>query len=140
MDRLEQTVQSLANSLDRLVQTNDFPRGRGNTQTEGPNEVSNSHYNERLHIGPSNSFSFLKEASANIDAIPQPPGDATRQSAYSELQYLSSRFNTAEVETQTLKSSTEFHIPSKAAGYRLIGRKLPLVRKLVLELTFQPLS
>jgi hypothetical protein len=115
------------------VGTINASRLRENTQTEQPNDnptlSDKSCDDARLYIGPSNSFSFLKEASANIDAIPQPWGDDTQQSARSELQYLSSRLATAEVETQTLGNSGGFHVPTKVAGYRLISSEMPSTLK-----------
>jgi hypothetical protein len=50
--------------------------------------------------------------------------DDTRQSAHSELQYLSNSLTTARVEQQKEENSNDFFIPSRATGYRLISRKV----------------
>jgi hypothetical protein len=133
LQRLENTVQQLANSVDRVLQViRPVSSGKGtrkrSSSTQDPisrNTISDS----SLYIGPSNSFSFLTEASANIDSIAQPVGHDTRQSAHSELQYLSNSLTTARVEQKKKEDSNTFFIPSSATGYRLISRKmLPLLR------------
>ncbi|KAJ5297882.1 Transcription factor [Penicillium antarcticum] len=126
LQRLENTVQQLANSVDQALQairpiSSDKGSRKRPSSTQDPisqNNISDS----KLYIGPSHSFSFLKEASANIDAIAQPAGDDTRQSAHSELQYLSNSLTTARVEQQKKEDSNSFFIPSRAIGYRLISQ------------------
>ncbi|KAJ5762003.1 Transcription factor [Penicillium nucicola] len=126
LQSLENTVQQLANSVDQVLQAiRPVSSGKGSrkrpSSTQDPitqNNISDS----RLYIGPSTSFSFLKEASANIDAIAQPSGDDTRPSAHSELQYLSNSLTTARVKQQKKEDSNDYYIPSRAAGYRLISQ------------------
>ncbi|KAJ5383252.1 Transcription factor, partial [Penicillium concentricum] len=128
LKQLEHTVQQLTDSVNRVLQTIAPSLPRTNTGTpSGPYcavVTENGGPESRLYGGPSLSFSFLKEASANIDAVHQSPGNATTQSAHSELQYLSGRLTTTDVEQQISGDSTTFYIPSKATGYRLISRFL----------------
>lgn len=142
LDRLEQTIQLFGDSLDRLAQTIHPPRAHYHSQTNASNEDRDSSHRNTdhalLYMGPSNSFSFLKEASANINAIPQPPGDVAQHSAHSELQYLSSRLTTAEMQT-SIRSSAEFHVPPRGAGYRLISRAYLFLRLHVLAFMYFPL-
>lgn len=128
LQQLEQTVQQLTNSVDRVLRTI-LPESQ--RQRNGLRLLSfhRSHATEQicsdseLYIGPSHSFSFLKEAPANIEAISQPRSNATRQDAYSELSYISNSLTTAQINQKVGGDEMTFYIPSKAAGYRMISRK-----------------
>ncbi|KZL67587.1 fungal specific transcription factor domain-containing protein [Colletotrichum tofieldiae] len=74
-----------------------------------------------LFVGPSNSFSFLKEASNNIKAASQTSTTFPYQKARSELQYLSTSLTTATVNMEGIGEMTRFYIPPKAVGYQLMG-------------------
>ncbi|KAJ5185839.1 Transcription factor [Penicillium cf. griseofulvum] len=128
LERLEHTVQQLTDSVNRALQSITPAPPRTNTgilkRTYRPVNTENVDFERRLYVGPSHSFSFLKEASANIDTIRLSPGSSTSQSAHSELQYLSGRLTTTEVEQNNAEDSTTFYIPSRATGYRLISRFL----------------
>ncbi|KAJ5494629.1 Transcription factor, partial [Penicillium fimorum] len=128
LKRLEDTVQQLTDSVNRALQTITPTPPQTNTgisnRTCRPIATENSGSKSRLYAGPSHSFSFLKEASANIDAIRQSSGNATSQNAHSELQYLSSQLTATEAEQSVAEDSITFYIPSKATGYRLISRFL----------------
>ncbi|RAK75021.1 fungal specific transcription factor domain-containing protein, partial [Aspergillus fijiensis CBS 313.89] len=124
---LEELVQQLSKSVDKALQviasaparTDDL---RPPSDTDQRTVVEKDRSNPKLYIGPSHSFSFLREASASIEKIPRPPSDATHLSAHSELRYLSSQLGTSHVEQMTEKSAAVFHVPSKATGYRMISR------------------
>ncbi|KAJ5159071.1 Transcription factor [Penicillium coprophilum] len=128
LKRLEHTVQQLADSVNRALQVITSTPPPANTGISSWNSRSifteNVGSESRPYVGPSHSFSFLKEASANVDAIRQSLGDMTSQSAHSELQYLSGRLATAEGDQQIIEDSTAFYIPSKATGYRMISKFL----------------
>ncbi|PYI27435.1 hypothetical protein BP00DRAFT_405016 [Aspergillus indologenus CBS 114.80] len=124
---LEQLVQQLSKSVDKALQViasaparTDDPRL--SFQANQRTVVEKDRISPKLYIGPSHSFSFLREASASIEKIPRPQSDATHQSARSELQYLSSQLGTSHVEQMTEESAAVFHVPSKATGYRMISR------------------
>ncbi|KAJ5827562.1 Transcription factor [Penicillium robsamsonii] len=128
LKRLEDTVQQLTDSVNQALQTITPTPPQTNTRissrTGHPIATEKSGFKSGLYVGPSHSFSFLKEASANIDAIRQSSGHATGQNAHSELQYLSGRLTATEVEQSVANDSTTFYIPSRAIGYRLISRFL----------------
>lgn len=124
---LEELVQQLSKSVDKALQViasaparTDDPRPPSDTDQRTVVEKDRS--NPKLYIGPSHSFSFLREASASIEKIPRLPSDATHLSAHSELRYLSSQLGTSHVEQMTEKSAAVYHVPSKATGYRMISR------------------
>ncbi|CAI7583720.1 unnamed protein product [Penicillium glandicola] len=128
LERLEHSVQQLTDSVNRTLQSITPAPPHTNTgisnRTCHTLDTENVPSESRLFVGPSHSFSFLKEASANIDSIRQSPGKATSQRAHSELQYLSGRLTTTEVEQQVSEDSTTFYIPSKPTGYHLISKFL----------------
>ncbi|KAJ6190261.1 Transcription factor [Penicillium mononematosum] len=128
LERLEHAVRQLTDSVNRALQTITSASPQTDTGISGPVcrtiPTKNVGSESRLHTGLSHSCSFLDEASANIDAIRQSSGNTTSQNAHSELQYLSGRLTTTEVEQQVAQDSATFYIPSKAIGYRLIGRFL----------------
>ncbi|KAJ5113088.1 hypothetical protein N7456_001622 [Penicillium angulare] len=76
-----------------------------------------------VYIGPSHSFSFLKETPVGIRRLAQPGDDSFVQGAISEIDKMSSRLRSSEVRTP-IESSSRFHIPSKSAGYSLLGKFL----------------
>ncbi|OGM43835.1 hypothetical protein ABOM_007590 [Aspergillus bombycis] len=124
---LELTVQRLTNSVDHALQVilSAPPRS---TNDQRPTEPSHSvaaatnDSNSDLYIGPSHSFTFLRETPANIDAIPRPSCDETRQSAHSELQYLSNSLGSAQVDQGVTEDPLHFYIPSRPVGYHLISK------------------
>ncbi|OQE37661.1 hypothetical protein PENCOP_c009G02782 [Penicillium coprophilum] len=128
LKRLEHTVQQLTNSVNRALQaiTSTPPPANTGVSSGNPRSIVTDDVGSesRPYIGPSHSFSFLREASANVDAIRQSLGDVTSQSAHSELEYLSGRLTTAEGDQQIIEDSSAFYIPSKATGYRLISKFL----------------
>ncbi|OQE10701.1 hypothetical protein PENFLA_c081G08660 [Penicillium flavigenum] len=128
LGRLEHAVRQLTDSVNRALQTITSASPQTDTGMSSPVcrtiPTKNVASESRLHTDLSHSCSFLDEASANIDAIRQSPGNTTSQNAQSELQYLSGRLTTTEVEQRIAQDSATFYIPSKAIGYRLISRFL----------------
>ncbi|KAE8324017.1 fungal-specific transcription factor domain-containing protein [Aspergillus sergii] len=124
---LEFTVQRLTNSVDRALQTIlSAPLKPADPQSlTGPGQSASASVNvsnSDLYIGPSHSFSFLRETPANIDVIPRLSYDDTRQSAYSELRYLSDRLTTGQVNQNVLEYTPHFCVPSRPTGYHLISK------------------
>ncbi|KAF3808274.1 hypothetical protein GCG54_00006893 [Colletotrichum gloeosporioides] len=76
-----------------------------------------------LFLGPSHSFSFLKETPTHIDAVSKSPSTLAHHNAYSELRYLSNTLTTATVSPDTT-AMKGFHVPPKSVGYQLIGQFL----------------
>ncbi|OQE06566.1 hypothetical protein PENVUL_c017G03689 [Penicillium vulpinum] len=120
LKRLEQTVQQLTGCVNRVLQTITPGLPQTNPEVSSPS----CHTITTENVGPSHSFSFLEEASANVDAMRQSPDNTTSQKAHSELQYLSGRLTTTEIEQQSDGNATNFYIPSKATGYQLMGKFL----------------
>ncbi|KAK7458515.1 hypothetical protein Landi51_01338 [Colletotrichum acutatum] len=81
----------------------------------------------KLFIGESHSFSFVKEATENIRSTPGIPGPSSQQEtdAQSELQFLSTSLTTATVEPGHNAHMSGFYVPSRAIGYKLIGKHAP---------------
>ncbi|KAG7071366.1 Fungal specific transcription factor domain-containing protein, partial [Colletotrichum scovillei] len=81
----------------------------------------------KLFIGESHSFSFVREATGNLRSTPGIPGPSSQQEtdAQSELQFLSSSLTTATVEPGHNLHISGFHVPSRAIGYKLIGKHAP---------------
>ncbi|KNG89742.1 hypothetical protein ANOM_001973 [Aspergillus nomiae NRRL 13137] len=126
---LELTVQRLTNSVDHALQTilSVPPRPINAQKPAEPSHsvaVAANDSNSDLYIGPSHSFTFLQETPANIDAIRRPSCHETRQSARSELQYLSNSLGSAQVAQGTMEDTMSFYVPSRPVGYRLISKFL----------------
>ncbi|KAB8277275.1 fungal-specific transcription factor domain-containing protein [Aspergillus minisclerotigenes] len=124
---LEFTVQRLTNSVDRALQTilSAPPKPADPQILTGPSQSASASVNvsnSDLYIGSSHSFSFLRETPAKIDAIPRLSSDETRQSAYSELRYLSDRLATGQMNQNDMGDTPHFYVPSRPAGYRLISK------------------
>lgn len=131
LDRLEYAVRQLTDSVNQALQTI-TSASQTDTGISIPSctiATKKVAPESRLHTDLSHSCSFLDEASANIDAIRQSPGNTTSQTANSELQYLSSRLTTTQVEQQISQDSATFYIPSKAIGYRLISSKVSFLQE-----------
>lgn len=128
LERLERTVQSLASSVDEALHVlSATPSQRDLTQN--PN-ISNHNItsgknksNSELYIGPSHSFSFLQEAPADIERLPRQGLKDSHQGAISEIRSMSSSLTTARV-WNPMGSPTNFYVPSRPAGYALLGSKL----------------
>ncbi|OJJ42317.1 hypothetical protein ASPZODRAFT_137339 [Penicilliopsis zonata CBS 506.65] len=71
-----------------------------------------------LYIGPSHSFSFLRDTAGMEGML----STANRQ-AHSELRPLSSILTTAEVHPPS-ETGTSFHVPSRLVGYRWVSLHL----------------
>ncbi|KAE8393475.1 hypothetical protein BDV23DRAFT_149253 [Aspergillus alliaceus] len=127
LQHLERTVRHLSDSVHRVFQTISSARPRAdNTQGSRVSHLSpvpdKDRLGSNLYVSPFHSFSFLRETLANIETISQPPGSPARQSAYSELQYLSTRLTTAHVHRDLGEEVAAFYVPSRPVGYRLISR------------------
>ncbi|KAF5003195.1 hypothetical protein FDECE_10263 [Fusarium decemcellulare] len=125
---VEQTIQNLSSAVDRILEavTPANLTDGSNAAVKGDKTLTSSAIESQkepgLYLGPSNSFSFLGETPANIDAVARPSTPLDHQNAMSELQYLSTSLRTAVISKQDTKDG--FYIPSKAVGYQLIGRFL----------------
>ncbi|KAJ5118818.1 hypothetical protein N7448_010525, partial [Penicillium atrosanguineum] len=128
LDRLECIVKSLNSSVDEALRNlSAVPQRRGSNQTlntsnlTGPSEEVQS--NPQLYIGPSHSFSFLQEAPAGIECLSRQELRNTREGAISEIKNMSSSITTARIENP-VGLSTNFHVPSRSAGYALLSKFL----------------
>ncbi|KAJ5611392.1 hypothetical protein N7510_008111, partial [Penicillium lagena] len=124
---LERTVQSLAVSLEEVLHglsalprrdLSKIPNISNQKITSGENRS-----NSQLYIAPSHSFSFLQEAPEGIERLPRQGFEENRQSAMSEIRNLSFSLTAARVGN-SMESSTTFHVPSRPAGYSLLGKFL----------------
>ncbi|PYI00082.1 hypothetical protein BO71DRAFT_312305 [Aspergillus ellipticus CBS 707.79] len=129
LQRLEETVQSLSNSVERALRTiGQVSHGKDNPEKPtAPNSTvpkESTRTDSGLFIAPSHSFSFLKDTSATMEANLQSSNDASHQSAFSGLEYLSTRLTTAQVDQQPTENMTTFYVPSRALGYRSMSQIL----------------
>ncbi|PWY88274.1 hypothetical protein BO70DRAFT_419955 [Aspergillus heteromorphus CBS 117.55] len=100
-------------------------RGGGTQKRDSSNPTTAAESNkDSLYIAPSHSFSFLSDTSVNIEAVPGSLSEASRQNAYSELQYLSKSLTTARVDRHPSEDMNTFYVPSRAMGYRLLSQVL----------------
>ncbi|CCF45963.1 hypothetical protein CH063_03743 [Colletotrichum higginsianum] len=159
---IEQRLQNIEVALQKLTETVEkalgvaIPRQTPESTEHACSRTQTSdRYGEKeeqapgLFIGPSNSFSFLKEASDSVRAATRSSSPLSHPNAQSELQFLSTSLTTATTNTENVGDMTQFYIPSKAAGYRIIGDFLehaatgePLFRtpsdNLLKEIIFNP--
>ncbi|KAL0932308.1 fungal specific transcription factor domain-containing protein [Colletotrichum truncatum] len=136
LQNIEHIVERLTQSVDQIVAAVVPKKLARNPSVSFPNVTSGSagpsntitaeHKDPapNLFIRPAHAFSFLKETKAQIDAIKKASTRLAHQTAYSELQYLSSSLTTATVGSEATKGAKTFYVPSKAAGYQLMGRFL----------------
>ncbi|KAK1563999.1 fungal-specific transcription factor domain-containing protein [Colletotrichum navitas] len=131
---IEQRLQSIESSLQKLteavervleattaksapVNNETTPRVTHTSDIRAPKDENTP----GLFLGPSHSFSFLKDTSNNIEAALRTSTPFAYQHARSELQFLSTSLTTATVKTEVIGDNKGFFIPSKALGYQLIG-------------------
>ncbi|KAH8690734.1 hypothetical protein BGW36DRAFT_389237 [Talaromyces proteolyticus] len=130
LQSLEQTIQQLTSSVERALQNiaPDYPRTEDSPDLRLSRRVARSEKecpDSRLYIGSSHSFSFLKDTSTNLEIFQQPSNENARRNACSELQYLNTTLTTAQIHRNIVgDTSTSYYVPSRAAGYRLIGQFL----------------
>ncbi|KAK1987780.1 hypothetical protein LZ30DRAFT_579566 [Colletotrichum cereale] len=132
LQNIENSLQKLSEAVEKVLQaTTAKPSPDNNGTTPIVTQASDIHAlklkDERtpgLFVGPSHSFSFLKEASNNIETASQSSTPFAYQHARSELQFLSTSLTTATVNAEGVGDNEGFFIPSKASGYQLIGNFL----------------
>lgn len=131
LERLEGIVNSLARSVDEaLLALSTAPLRRDSnkipiTFNQGiPNEADRS--DPELYIGPSHSFSFLREAPAGVERLPPHDVEDSRQDVISQIHNMSTSLASAKM-ANSLNDSTVFHIPSRSVGYALLSSEfIPL--------------
>ncbi|KAK2041079.1 hypothetical protein LZ31DRAFT_586737 [Colletotrichum somersetense] len=127
LQSIESSLQKLTEAVERVLEATSEKPFLGNNSTTPRTTHANdirASKDERtpgLFLGPSHSFSFLKEASNNIETASRASTPFAYQHAHSELQFLSSSLTTATVKTEGVGDDEGFFIPSKALGYQLIG-------------------
>ncbi|KAK2063312.1 hypothetical protein LY76DRAFT_563433 [Colletotrichum caudatum] len=128
LQSIESSLQRLTEAVERVLEATFEKPVLGNVPTTSRAthtsdiRASNDERTPGLFLGPSHSFSFLKEASNNIETASRASTPFAYQHAHSELQFLSSSLTTATVKTEEGAGDDEgFFIPSKALGYQLIG-------------------
>lgn len=128
LERLENAVKTLNHSVDETLhnlsvapQRRDSTKTRTTLRTALPSEEDK--YDSPLYIGPSHSFSFLQEASAGLERLPQQEAQDTRQGAISEVSNIASNLTTARIGNPVGLSS-KFHVPSRSVGYARLSSKL----------------
>ena len=132
LQQVEQAVEQLTNSInggleDRTSTNSNWSLSdvvRESVST-GSSSAQRNEPNPDLFIGPSSSFFFLKETSANLDKNTRSLDSPAHQSARSELQRLSTSLTTAVVDHEQDAPDApamSFFIPSRQVGYALISR------------------
>lgn len=130
IDSLERTVQFLAKSIDEALTA--FSTSQQRNFNERSHEKSTSEENasdSQLYIGPSHSFSFLREAPVGIQHVNQ---QGLEERAITEIRDMSSSLSTAPAR-YSMENSTPFHVPPRAVGYILLGSKLITLRRISLS-------
>ncbi|KAK1763066.1 fungal-specific transcription factor domain-protein [Phialemonium atrogriseum] len=129
LDRIELAVQSLTSSVNQVLgtvksaRTATYPRGDSHcaTSSMGVKEP-------QLFIGPSHSFSIVRDALSNVEGLRNSSTSITEhQNAREDLNDLSTAIATAAVDVQgpeEADSAMGFHVPTKQAGYGFISRFL----------------
>ncbi|KAJ5369515.1 hypothetical protein N7509_014127 [Penicillium cosmopolitanum] len=128
LERLERIIQSLTSSVEEALRVlsvaaprRDLSKIPITSNQTIANEADRS--DSELYIGPSHSFSFLQEAPAGIERLARQGVEDSRQCAISEIHNMSSSLTSARIGNPT-KASTGFHVPSRSAGYALLGKFL----------------
>ena len=128
LDRIELAVQSLTSSVNQVLdtvksaRTATYPRGDAHyaTSRSGVKEP-------QLFIGPSHSFSIVRDALSNVEGLGSSSTSITEhQNAREGLNDLSTAIATAAVDAQEPEeadSAMGFYVPTKQAGYGFISRK-----------------
>ncbi|WYZ40962.1 hypothetical protein EsH8_IV_001303 [Colletotrichum jinshuiense] len=130
LHNIERAVQQLTESVGQVLEAVASKKGPGNTFPDVSIDKAAENHAEKddqvpdLFVGPSHSFSFLKDTPARIDAVSRTSTPLMHQGARSELQFLSTSLTTATVNTKIVDEEARFYTPSKAMGYQLIGRFL----------------
>lgn len=141
LERLERIIQSLTSSVEEALRVlsvaaprRDLSKIPITSNQTIANEADRS--DSELYIGPSHSFSFLQEAPAGIERLARQGVEDSRQCAISEIHNMSSSLTSARIGNPT-KASTGFHVPSRSAGYALLGSELiPLSSPLTVVRSF----
>ncbi|KAK2013629.1 hypothetical protein LZ32DRAFT_557688 [Colletotrichum eremochloae] len=127
LQSIESSLQKLTEAVERVLEATTAKPVPGHNETT-PRVARTSNIralkdegSPGLFVGPSHSFSFLKEASNNIEAASRASTPSAYQHARSELQFLSTSLTTATTKTEGVSHDEGFFIPSKALGYQLIG-------------------
>ncbi|KAK2000821.1 hypothetical protein LX36DRAFT_698676 [Colletotrichum falcatum] len=130
LQSIESKLQKLTDAVQRVLDATPVKPGLGNNEAtprvarSSDIRASKDERTPGLFLGPSHSFSFLKEASNNIEAASGASTPLAYQHARSELQFLSTSLTTAPVNAEGVGDDEGFFIPSKAVGYQLIGNFL----------------
>lgn len=130
LHNIERAVQQLTESVGQVLEAVASKKGPGNTFPDVSIDKAAENHSEKddqvpdLFVGPSHSFSFLKDTPARIDAVSRTSTPLMHQGARSELQFLSTSLTTATVNTKIVDEEARFYTPSKAMGYQIIGREL----------------
>lgn len=131
LDRVELTLQSLTNSVNQILETvktantTALHRGGDARRRDTSNRISKE---PQLFIGPSHSFSMVKDALSNLEGLGggSSASVAEHRDARERLRDLSAAMATTVVGAQCVEEEdtrTGFHVPTKPIGYGYISRK-----------------